>query len=213
MSKQIPAEMFDAYAQEKKAEAKRRAEFSALFDKGAAGVKDGKLDMDHIRWFFSTLVDEFNSGVVSGYDYPMWGTVGKVLSFDMDFFYAYVDIPEDRPPTVEKDLCSMTGWLSEEEAQQEIHVALKRYLVAAGALARRIGSSTYEGWRQLLVDREFCQRQGSYFFGSEREFRAFHSKLTELTRLLWADNEIARQISIAQNTPHTSKNTPKKRGV
>ena len=119
----------------------------------------------------------------------------------------------DRPPTVEKDLCSMTGWLSEEEAQQEIHVALKRCLVAAGALARRIGSSTYEGWRQLLVDHEFCQRQGSYFFGSEREFKAFHSKLTELTHLLWADNEIARQISIAQNTPHTSKNTPKKRGV
>ena len=213
MSHQIPREMFDAYAQEKKAEAKRRAEFAAIFDKGAAGVKDGKLDMDHIRWFFSKLVDEFNSGVVSGYDYPMWDTVGKVLSFDMDFSYSYIDTPEDRPPTVEKDLCGMSGWLSEESAQQEIHVALKGYLVAAGALARRIGSSTYDGWRQLLVDREFCQRRGSYFFGSEQEFKAFHGKLTELTHLLWADNEIVRQISIAQNTPHTTKNTPKKRGV
>ena len=213
MSEQIPIEMFDAYAQEKQAEAKRRAEFAALFDKGAAGVKDGTLDMDHIRWFFSRLVGEFNSGVVSRYDYPIWDTIGKVLTFDMEFFYAYIDMPEDRPPTVERDVCSVSGWLLEEEAQQEIHDALKRYLVAAGALARRIGSSTYDGWRQLLVDREFYQRRGSHFFGSDKEFWTFHGNLKELTHLLWADNEIASHNSIAQNDPHTPKNTPKKRVV
>ena len=212
MNKRIPSEMFDAYAQEKKAAAKRRVEFAALFEKGAAGVKDGALDMDHIRCFFSNLVGEFNSGVVSGYDYPIWDTIGKVLSFDMRYSYAYVEIPENRQPDIKRDLCSEMGWLDEENSQREIHVAFKEYLVAAGALARRIGSSTYEGWRQLLVDREFRRSQGACFFGSEREFWAFHGKLKELTHLLWADNEIARHISVAQNGPHTSKTPPKNAG-
>ena len=66
---------------------------------------------------------------------------------------------------------------------------------------------------RTFVDREFRRSQGAFFFGSEREFWAFHGKLKELTHLLWADNEIARHISVAQNGLHTSKNTPKKRGV
>ncbi|MBQ0032824.1 MAG: hypothetical protein KBT68_08495, partial [bacterium] len=137
----FPAEALDAGLQRSNAESKRRAEFAALFDKGAAGVKDGKLDMDTIRWFLGDVAARLDAGVVYNYDSPIWDTIGKALSFDMEYFFSYVDRPEGREPDLERDLCGETGWLGEEKDQQEIHAALKRVLISAGALAQRIGSS------------------------------------------------------------------------
>ena len=213
MKRKFPAEALDAELQRSNAESKRRAEFAALFEKGAAGVKDGKLDMDTIRWFLGDVTDRLDAGVVYNYDSPIWDTIGKVLSFDMEYFFSYVDRPEGREPDLERDLCGETGWLGEEKDQQEIHAALKRFLISAGALAQRIGSSTYDGWRQLLVEREFCKRKGTNYFESEKKFIPFRDKCAELNKLLWADNEIFRRNSITHTAPHTTKKSPQKRGV
>lgn len=217
MSMKIPLEMYDSFRQEKTAEDKRRAEFAALFEKGAAGVKDGKLDMDYMRWFFANFETHLAMGVVPMFDYSIWKTIGKVLSFDMEYSYAYIDLPEDRAPEVERDLCGETNWLREESDQQALHELLKENLVALGAYARRIESSTYDGWRQLLIGRAFCRRFSTNFFESEEAFEKFYEKYMDLIRVLWADNEIMRHFSaektIAQTHPHTPVNGPKKRKV
>ena len=106
----------------------------------------------------------------------------------------------------------LIGRLGEEKDQQEIHAALKRFLIAAGALAQRIGSSTYDGWRQLLVEREFCKRTGTNDFESRKKFIPFRDKCAELTKLLWADNEIFRQNSIAHTAPPYYQKGPSKTG-
>ena len=50
-------------------------------------------------------------------------------------------------------------------------------------------------------------------FESRKKFIPFRDKCAELTKLLWADNEIFRQNSIAHTAPHTTKKGPQKRGV
>lgn len=204
MSKKIPIEMFDRDLQECKAEAQRRDDFANLFDDDAVGARDGILDIELFRRFFADRRRELVSGVIAKYDFPIWDTIGKVLSFNMEYFYSYIDAPAGKQASND-DICSDTGWLAEEGGQREIHEALKGCLVAAGALARQIESSTYDGFRQLLVEREFKKVKGSCFFESEEEFGVFLKRYTELLHLLWADNEIARQISATQVTPHISK--------
>lgn len=205
MSKKIPIEMFDSTLQARAAETKRRSEFAGLFERYAVGVKSGVLDMNLFRRFFADRRDELAAGIVSKYNFPIWETIGKVLSFDMEYVYSYVDVTGDIGQAGADDICCESDFLAEERAQREINEALKSYLVAAGALARRIGSSTCDGFRQLLVEREFSRVTGTRYFDSEDAFGGFLVRLTELLHLLWADNEISRQISIAQMPPHPSK--------
>ena len=206
MSKKIPNELFNRGLQEREAESKRKDDFADIFEEGAAGVRDGVLDMDLFRRFFRDRTDEIESGIVSKYDFPIWDTIGKVLSFDMTYHFTYVDAMTSRGRASTDDICCDTGWLSEEKEQREIHDAMKGYLVAAGALARQIGSSTYDGWRRLLVEREFGRSKvGTCFFDSEDEFAKFLGKFKELFRLLWADNEIFKRIAASQAAPHPSK--------
>ena len=212
MSKKIPIEMFNRDLQENEAADSRREAFADLFEKDAVGVRDGVLDMGLFRRFFSDRTSELGAGIVSKYDFPIWDTIGKVLSFDMGYFFSYVDKAEKCTSVTPEDIYTETGSLGEEQDQREIHEALKGCLVAAGALARQIGSSTYDGWRQLLVEREFVRTRGSRFFASEDEFAKFKSRYTELSHLLWADNEIWRRISVAQPTPHPLKKGPKNAG-
>ena len=213
MSKKIPIEMFNRDLQENEAQISRREAFADIFEKDAVGVKDGVLDMGLFRRFFSDRTNELGAGIVSKYDFPIWDTIGKVLSFDMSYFFSYVDRVESCTSVTSEDIYTETDSLDEEQDQREIHEALKGYLVAAGALARQIGSSTYDGWRQLLVEREFLRTHEARFFASEDEFAKFMSRYTELSHLLWADNEIWRRISVAQPPPPPLQKGPKKRGV
>lgn len=213
MSTKIPSEMYDPHLQARTAEDKRRAEFAALFEKGAAGVKDGKLDMDYMRWFFANFEAQLAKEGVPMFDYSLWKTIGKALSFDMEYSYSYIDLPEDRPPEVERDICGELGWLREESDQQTLHELLKENLVALGAYARRIGSSTYDGWRQLLIERAFCHRAAAAtnFFESEEAFEKFHEKYMGLIQVLWTDNEIMRHFSGEKTIAQTHPPHPRKR--
>jgi len=140
-----------------RAREKRQAEYLKALKDCRVAVTPGGVDVGFVSGFFAERVGEFDAGTVAKYDFPIWKTIGCVLSFNMEFYYAFLDCDGSRSPDVRKDICGMTDVLDASSDQMEISKGLESYLVAAAALARRIGSSTYEGWRTLLVQIEFEQ--------------------------------------------------------
>lgn len=184
-----------------KARQKAQEEYMAGFERGAVGVTSEGVDIAYVRSFFADRIEEFDGGRVTRYDFPIWKTIGYVLSYDMDFPYSFLNTEPGEIPDLKRDLCGISDSLPAAEDQTAICEALKSYLVAAAALARRIGSSTYEGWRALLVQVEFEGRRGNVVFEGQGVFARFYKRLTELLRFLWADNEISQHNSIAQPHP------------
>lgn len=196
-----------------KARNQRQAEYLKVLEQCRVAVTPDGVDVGFITGFFAERVTEFDEGTVAKYNFPIWKTIGCVLSFNMEFYYAFLNCDGSRPPDFRRDICGVTDVLDASSNQMEIAKGLESYLVAAAALARRIGSSTYDGWRSLLVQVEFEQAHGVVVFEKEGAFDAFFKKLTNLLHLLWADNEIAQHNSVTQHTPTPTQGRPKIRKV
>jgi len=174
------------------------------FGKHWAGITPRGIDVEYVKRFFDECIEEFDGGMVSRFDYPIWTTIRYVLSYSMEFDYSYKN-------AIDGEKIEDMDLLPAAADRDEIGDMIESYLIAAAALAERINSSTYAGWRELIARMEFVDNawwQGA--FVDENDFDAFFKKHNELLHLLWADNEIMKHNVTLKNPKKASKSKTRK---
>jgi len=188
-------------AERVKARDKRHAEFWEGLKEIDIAVRHNQMTpQDHVRWILGEDIRAFDKGVVPK-ECGGWNVLDYIGSFDMTYAYPGV-MPDGRDEKTGHTYYTIYGnWdsLDEVSLTEILRKELTRYLTAAGSLAKRTGSSTYEGWVQLMMDINFTFRNSFHIFSKDYPFEAFREKIEALNRHLWADS------AIAQHTPHTRK--------
>lgn len=193
------ASKVDEEAQRREAHDTRMADYLAGLDKVKGYVPKNMTIMDITLDFLQQRIEELDKGLISPRFFVQWECVFYILSFDMEYKYTGVcesGFDEDTNLPL-LDICGASDYLEEFDAQKRLRKIFNKYLTAAAAFAKRIGSSAYSGWLELLTESTFefhCK------------FEKYEEKMTELTHLTWAENEVFKHNQmIAQKYPHTHK--------
>jgi len=188
-------------AERVKARDKRHAEFWDGLRDLDTGIQLGRLTpQERIRQVMDEGVAAFDAGIVPPM-HPCWKSIRYIGSFDMTYNYtgSIERDPDQETGRTYYAICGNWDSLDEVSLTELLRKELTHFLTAAGSLAKRTGSSTYEGWIQLIMDINFEHRSSFWVFSKDYSFEAFYEKIEALTHRLWADN------AIAQHTPTTRK--------
>ena len=117
--------------------------------------------------------------------------IGYVLSFRMECEFAFWEYDE---ATKKYAMIGGTDCIPAANVQERIYLDFRQYIMALAARARTIGSSTYDGWRELLIELEYDGSRGIVYFKNSKAFASFKDRLIVLYKQLWADNAIAARL-------------------
>lgn len=166
---------------------------------------DSHHQIDVLRRFFDDRIAEFDHGKVSKFDFILLDTIGYILSFDMTYAYTGVctiDIDKETGRDI-LDVCGLSDEIDAVTDQKELKKQFEEYLLAGAALAKRIDSSTYPDWIELLTSLKFTEQPGSMAFKTIDDFNEFSQKLQAIVLQIWADNEVyLRNLKIQPRKPH-----------
>lgn len=153
---------------------------NAFFDYIPSGITA----IDWLKPQIESAAQALEMGEVRVSDHTFWAPAFYILNAQTQYLYIEYDDDSDLKPgeiRPGEDIRFFVDKIPEHKDCKVIKDLALRYLFAGAALAHKIGSDTYQVFRQLIV---------AINFGNMPKLEDFRKSLVEALKLLWADNEV-----------------------
>lgn len=184
---------FDEDMEQKRACEECRTKYLSGLKKLVGYIPEWETHMTIIKRVFSDCIREMDENTPSKHEFFFWDVIAYIAGFNMEYHYVG-KVCEETPKTGKQEwnVVGLSDEIPEVGDQQIIKKLMIDYLLAGAALAKRIGSSTYKTWTDLLIQITYGTNGFSRLFKEAKEADCFNETLVSVRRQIWVDSEVYR---------------------